>query len=495
MLFYLLGCSLGIPEYSLCTDHDQCASSFGVNYTCGSEGYCEAFSRCPVTYPEDVFENWDDYKDGYVMGSLFNHESNQSNILAASFAIKQVREIDSSKNFSIIHCDYGTQDDGLASEEAAVFVGKHLNKYAGVEAVIGPSSSAASKILFNSTEDEDLFIISPSATAEELSTIDNVVNSDADPGRFWRTVSSDEVQSKVLYNIISSSTDPTIDKLLLIYESDAYGRGFYESLSAQFDSSQIGFISFDGSNLGQSKENWSNIADSVEPSNFDVYDIDGIVFISSDLETIKEFVGTVSELDVYQNKYFFFADGAADTEFLELESMFQRMGATVAGSRPLLIRDNNFSVFSSEFDFFVQGDPVKFSEYKEVSAESDVYVSYTYDATWLTLYGYLWSSFNEVEISSAGLSRGIRRLVGGDLLEIGPSTWGAVRNAFEIQQEVDIHGISGALDYDLATGELVGAFEVWRPNGDYSCFQVWSQCLGTTDNLNCIPVTDDTCLD
>ena len=470
MLFMMLSCSFQVPKIEKCSNTSECEETFGMGYSCGEEGYCDRFEpneRCQTTVPGDLYENWEQYKGAYIVGTLFKHSTDQANLVAATLALEEARELplEGEHNFAMIHCDYEAQDeagDDLTSSDAVRELSTFLGKEVGVSLVIGPADSEGSTIAFNATD--DVLIISPSATSTTLSTIDGEIKNNDNPGRFWRTVASDALQARILATIVEDSAE----NIAFLYENSVYGSDFVsimeESFSSGISSTRYPY------NVGD--------ASTAEAQRLLIGEqgYDAVVVVSSDIKDLTQIVEDSASDPMYSQQALFFADGAADSSFLDTAPLLQGTGIQVIGSRPPLLEGALFNTFEALFSLKAQELGLS-----DISASKDVYAAYTYDATWIGLYGYAWAHFQDDPFSYIGLGRGLRRLSDeeGTKIDINSSSWNTIQANFVDGSSVNIQGASGTLDYNPLTEELESTVEIWKLGSEYDCFALMYECTDT----------------
>ena len=130
-----------------------------------------------------------------------------STIKAMDLAVEQAMESIGERKIAIYYCDIFDDTAGDIDGETGETVVKNVTRYLvdelQVKAIIGPSTSTNSSWAYDIAKTGSV-LISPSATSIGLSVIDGEIKTDDNPGLFWRTVGSDDVQSMVLsYHIIS----------------------------------------------------------------------------------------------------------------------------------------------------------------------------------------------------------------------------------------------------------------------------------------------------
>ena len=76
-------------------------------------------------------------------------------------------------------------------------------------------------------------------------------------------------------------------------------------------------------------------------------------------------------------------------------------------------------------------------------------------------------------MNGRGIARGLRRVSSGTALEIKPSSWTPVKEAFSMADgSINIRGASGDLDYNPTTEETTGPVEVWTIVGQNGNFEI-----------------------
>jgi ABC-type branched-subunit amino acid transport system substrate-binding protein len=128
--------------------------------------------------------------------------------------------------------------DGAAAATAKAQIATH--KAQGVHVLIGTSGSGVSAAVMGDVVNAGMVMISPSATAASLSTID-------DKGFYFRTAPSDVLQARALADMIMRDG---VRKVTLIGKNDAYGTGLVEGvqkelLAAGMNAASIQTLKFD----------------------------------------------------------------------------------------------------------------------------------------------------------------------------------------------------------------------------------------------------------
>ena len=492
-VLYLFSCSLGNIDRVACSSSAHCNSEFGTGYICSdsglTEGYCvtaQPTDRCFHTTPTDAYDDLSNY---VLLGTLYDPSYDLPTIKAMDLAIEQANSIDSldDKKIALIHCNI--QDDttgawdGLIGEEAVKASTSYLVDTLQITSIIGPSSSSNSTWAYDIAKTRPSLLISPSATSPTLSVIDGETKTEDSPGLFWRTVGSDEAQSKVLAHHINEQNRTSI---WIVYQEGSYGEAFKNAL----------------------RENLTNINDeiSIESTSYatmnsgfsvatEISDKDAVVVLASDVDDITDFTELFYEqddvlcpetsdepseeedLDETEEcflPHIYLADGAANSEFLSYlqeSTLSVEQIERISGSRPGVIRDStayeNFIETYDAFDGKFFGDINETVTYANAKAIDQTYAPYAYDATWLMIYGYDWANMYENISNAQSVSRGLRRISNTEattIYDITPSNWIAVRGilATSIDSQVNVAGASGNLDYNLETEELQSPIDIWN---------------------------------
>jgi branched-chain amino acid transport system substrate-binding protein len=322
-----------------------------------------------------------------------------------------------------------------------------LTDVVGVPAIVGPAASGDTQEVFLDVAARGVLVISPSATSPALTALDPVEVSDDSPGLLWRTAASDALQGAV---IAADMLEPGAGRLApvtsvaAIHEVGAYGDGLYEVFARAFEEGggTVQEIAYDGE--GQLTD---AIADGQASG------ADEILFISSQAADIINFLGGAASLPGYDDKGIFLTDAAANPDVLANANP-ARMGQ-VRATRPAPLSEADDVVYAS----FIAAYSSEFDE----DVRSFSFAANAYDAAWLVVYGAAWALFQEGgEVTGATIARGLRRVSSGDAVDLRPSDWVSVSDAFREGVSVDASGASGALDYDPATEETAADIQVWR---------------------------------
>ncbi|GGM11149.1 ABC transporter substrate-binding protein [Dactylosporangium sucinum] len=143
---------------------------------------------------------------------------------AAKLAIKEINEAGGvlGQQVQFVEGDDGTNPD-VAKATAEQFIN------AGVHVIIGAGASGVSKAVIPRIAAAGKVMISPSATSDELSKVD-------DKGMFFRTSPPDVLQAKAIADIIMRDGHT---KVAIIARDDTYGSGLAEGVRADLAAAGI----------------------------------------------------------------------------------------------------------------------------------------------------------------------------------------------------------------------------------------------------------------
>ncbi len=445
-------CTFNTLEVSECETSAECRSDFGLGYVCRDDGRCEEADlspRCTETYPPDLFDDRFEQRDRIVFGNIVD----RSVTLFRAFERTAQLAYDQANNrggldgreFGAIFCsvEENPDIDDLDHIEAAVASVEYLTRTIGVPAILGPATSVEVQNAFLAMTGEDVLMISPSATSPALTDLDPAQVSDAEPGLLWRTAASDALQGVAIASDMLTGRDPPVTSVAAIHEVGAYGEGLYEVFASAFRDGGGEVEEYPYADSGQLAEVIAEVGSS---------DVQEVLFISSDTQTIIGFLDSVASLAQFETKSLFMTDPAANPDVLAEASGTAL--AKVRGTRPAPLDEDEdvyasfIASYAGEFGDDVRGFP---------------FTPNVYDAAWLLAYGAAWATLREDgAIAGSTMARGLRRVSSGQDVEIRPSGWSSVLQVFRGGGTVDLKGASGELDFDPDTEETSAGIEVWH---------------------------------
>ena len=456
-------CTPNPVDRTECTENADCRSAFSFTWACEQDtGFCveqELPARCGKSYPEDLRDNPEAYKDHIILGALNSFTQHMDTLQATELAVRQVNENGGleGQKYAMLHCDYESDEnidmvDGLTDIEAVEQVAPFLADVVGVPAIIGPRGSSRTEATYNAVRDLGIVVISASATSPSLTVLDTSSPTDEKPGMLWRTAPPDSLQGRVIARDVF---DRDIRRVAIIHQTGAYG----DSLSALFVSrfEELGGEDAVQFPFAQGTDFSSQVASVAEGIRNGEYE--EVLFLSSDIADYIGFVNSAVATADLEEQFttgldggIFFADASRDPQLIEGATDATVLFPKIRGSRPK-------SPESAEFNAFAAAYTNTFHE-----PIGSAFSPHAYDACWMTIYGTAWSLYQRDEISGLGIAQGMRKLSGGEppIVPVQPTSWSTVTDAFRSGRTLDIVGASGDLDYDLSIEETSNPIEVWQ---------------------------------
>lgn len=414
MAALIVSCSLGQPSRDACTSTPECRATFGAAYYCEAEsGLCQpaVTEACPEVFPSSAGED----PRAVIVGTLFDRTSRtqQARERAARLVASALNErsgIDG-RPVGFLHCD--------ASRASPAALAAHLARV-GVPAIVGPSSSSNVEAVFTSQRGSGVLVISPSATARELTQIDST------PGLLWRTAPPDGLQTQVLVQELMAGDIRSL--AIITRQNDTYAQG----LSILLREEPLGDL-----RIGATPQ-------FADPSGIDAAAAaalqdgpEAVLFISSDVSHAGAFLDAAATLP-YDGVRIFLTDAAANQDLFARTTSGSSRFEQVTAIRPAAPNTIVTSEFRSNYMAAFDEDPLLFT-----------FTAHAYDAAALVLLGAGAVLGSSETVTGAGIAEAIvrmtggsatpQRLVGSELLSIV----GALRRG----SEVDVVGASGPLDY------------------------------------------------
>jgi branched-chain amino acid transport system substrate-binding protein len=342
----------------------------------------------------------------------------------------------------LVECD-DTGDPTVATRAAT-----HLVNDVGVPAILGPETSGLTTAVINSVTIPDKTLdVSPSATSATLSGVSQY---------FWRTAPSDNIQAipaRLSVGEIATAHSLSPIKLGILYKSDSYGMGLYNTVIASLmingalatdtmvNSANFKPIQYlaDGSDIVNQAKTMAAFA----PNLIALFGTNEV--ISMGLDTIEANWPTGTTPPPLPQ--YLISDGGEVNELLA-EVMTNpgvrtRIRGTVPGTdNPL------FQAFSSEY----QG---KYGMPAEVFGMAG-----SYDIIYLLAYA-MTSVPSGMPLNGTTASNGMSKLVGGTPINVGTAQMQMALSTLSGGNPIAINGASGPLKFDLMQHEAPSDIEIW----------------------------------
>lgn len=412
----LAGCSLGNPSRDDCQTAADCQGVFGAAFYCNREsGLCESVvsAACPELFPADAAES----SDAILIGTIFDRSSpnQRARERAARLAVAGLDEragIDG-RPVVLLHCD--------TSLAPATDAADHLVA-AGVPAIIGPSSSSNVEAVFSSHRDDGVLVISPSATATQLESLDATT-----PGLLWRTAPPDTLQADV---IIQELADSGITSLgIVTRQNDTYAQSLSVLVQRRAD--------IPGIAIAETPQFADTAAIAGAAISVVATPPDAVMFISSQVGDAAAFLDAAASIAAYDGLPIFLTDAAANEDLFTLVGGGTARFAQVRATRPAAPDTIITSEFRSAYMSANDGeDPLDFS-----------FTANTYDATALVLLGAGYALGVNDALDGPGIAEGITHMSSGTTFELLAANFLSIIEELRREPGVDVVGASGPLDF------------------------------------------------
>lgn len=434
----LSSCSLTRGDVDACATNNECRVAFGLGATCGEDGFCESSEldpRCSVAFPTNPDTPNLIFIGTIVDGSLETHVARAR---AVELAVRDASEsggVDGA-TFGLVVCSNALDSslDDLSQDDAAVRVATFLQDVVGTPVIVGPPSSNATREVFRATD--DVLIISPSASSDELTTLEPPA-SDAAPGRLWRTTASDGPQ---VDSLVEDILGRGVERLAIVHQAGAYGDVLAADVMEGLDATvMVSDFRFDTD--GRLAELQAIVGRS---------DVEEVLVISSRTEDSIGFLRAADSSMFFDEKRFLLTDAAANADLVSGLAGLDVV-SRIRGTRPAPADDATRDGFYNRYQLTFDENARPFS-----------FATNAYDAGWLALFGIAWARLQEDGVlGPAEVGRGLRSLSRGANVAVQMSSWETVVDAFGRGESVDVSGASGTLDFDPITEETRTEFQLW----------------------------------
>lgn len=492
-------CSLTNISRSDCGSDTDCVAAFGVGSTCKA-GLCSEPAGCTTGHdcralagggacvdgacvakipvdpqcnfpghppePEDLFDRPLTGPDApIIIGSVFALDTIREDALtkAARVAVREINQggLNNGQQLGIVFCDNGgagatvNGDDRFPLDQHAV---DYLAGTLGVPYIVGPLTSKDAIQMVNQIKKQayPTVLISPSATSPALTDIDDKL-APGQPGLFWRTCPSDEIQGTVLATKVIGP-DTTIKRVSVFYIHDAYGDGLSKIFQDTYGIDAVDLFLYEDVTLTDQAA-IDKIIDAADAKNNDA-----VLFIGHDGAAARLFLDSMGGKNI-ATKRFFFTDGTKAKDTLLAQPMpahVQTILANAQGTAPASPSGPVYKAFDTLIQYY----------FSPLQADDYSFLAQTFDATFVGAFGTVWASRDGAKFNGVDVATGMTKLNGGMLVDLdGVNGWttgkGVLLSSAGI---IDIEGASGHLDFDNDTGEAPGAIEVWGIASDLSDF-------------------------
>ena len=429
-----------------CTAHSECPDGF----VCDPNGVCA--SATTEECPRAVFPDGDRDRVVFV-GSILPTSPPFDEIgipleQSVQLAIEDFNRaggLPRGRKIGWIACD--SKGASTVAQAAA----NHLVHTMGVPAIIGPVfSTPFIDVTTSITAPNDVLTLSPTATSPAITGLD-------DSGLAWRVIASDVFQANAIVDRITNIA-PT--KVVVLAKNDAYGDGLIAPISAALTAA-----------LGEANVHLSNYEDPAKLPDISAIIDEFSAKVSAAIGAMPDadlvvLIGTTEAIDLFKiylqglqsvgippgaPPQFLFSHGAVPALDRAVSETADTMIAFVEGVSPNIFDVDNYAAFNLRYRArFANQDPITTT-------------SLTYDATFVVLFAAS-AIERDMPVTGTGLIDGIAHLVdkSGTVVSFGASDFiSTARNALAAGRSVDLKGVSGELDFDLATGDIRSDYIGW----------------------------------
>lgn len=436
-----------------CAAHSECVASLGDDHVCGKAGQCVSAltAECQTFHwPGDKPSD----KVVFVGSIMATSPPFDALVLPLQNAVQLAVE-DFNANTDLpggikiawIGCD----DQGSAAKATAALT--HLSETIGAPAVVGPIFSELVLALADQAKSSGTLMISPTASAKDITDLD-------DDGLVWRTIPSDVYQANAFADRIPQ-LQPEPTKVALLYKDDAYGNSLHMDAYARLVAENPG--------IEITNHKYPN---PVGLSEAELLQMFGTVIAGAwggpgeHPDTIG-IIGTTEATNIILG--FMNAWGAENPDpplprFIVSHGVVAALPDLIAsapaplkpvlmqiteGVAPIIFDEANFNNFNIRYK-------IRFNDQDPITA-----ASLSYDGAMVVMLAMAGVPEGE-PIDGKSIAAAIAKLVDkqgtvvsfGEVMGISLTFIKKARNALVTGGTVDLKGVSGALDFDLASGEV-----------------------------------------
>lgn len=330
----------------------------------------------------------------------------------------------------LIICDtQGLDDEALAGA-------RHLVEEAGVEAIIGPDySSQTIDIATSLTIDNEVVLISPSATAATISGL-------SDNDLVWRTSASDVIQGIALGELLTFMLNDVVEaeapKLaLLTRRDDTYADGLQSALIAQLpaeitggDDTRFAPYNYANASAGQTGDDYFDTVGDVIADAASSGEPDVVVILGS--SEAWEIAAALDEgLD--GAPLYVFVDAARNTD--QAEAAPESLQGRIWGTAPQ-------NIGAADYAPYISFRLKYLSEYNRDPNDFQ-FVANAFDALYVVALGAAAEGFTGPQIAE-----GMKRLSSGSTVDPGQSQAQNAINTLRGGGSINFRGASGPLNFD-----------------------------------------------
>lgn len=324
----------------------------------------------------------------------------------------------------------------------------------GAVGTVGPAYSSAVLDAAPVARDHKFPIMSQSATAPVLSTVD-------DDGYVFRAMPNDQVQSLAMAYYMTEVASPRITRVALIQEIGTYGNGLADAFEAAF--AKAG-----GTVQIRVRYEWGEPADSEAVAAGVMDQLDGLaerpelIVLVGDEGDAAALVTVWSQRPSWRDVSWFFTDG------LRLQSFLGKLPSGCAG---MLGSAPTFPTLGDSYRVLRDAYSAK---YPDGELDQESFAPNVWDSVYLFATALVAQDVAGEAFGGEGLRDQLTKVSKGPGLILHAGQWRDIVGTLRRGNDVDYDGASGPLDLD-ATGEALGPYEVWRIAPDAASYKFEQQ--------------------
>lgn len=351
--------------------------------------------------------------------------------------------------------------DDAAAVDVATLSAKHLTNDLHVPAILGESwSGVAVSLLTNVTVPAQTLMIATGVTSPDLSNLpkDNL---------FFRTITSMVGETQAMSSLVldteklvkAASTSSTALKVALVHKGDSFGKGsaqvmqknlVFNGLPALDPGNAANFQTLDYGDSGNPAANPLKYPETVAKVLAQKPPV--IVAIGSG-ELYANIVQPVeSGWDANSPRPYWIlshtAYSSAITSYLVGNDPTGSLRKRILGTTPGT-EDTDYQQFKANYT----------TQVRDGTNANSFGTSNTYDAMYLATY--LVASLGSTPITGRSMSNAMGKILSGPAIEVGSNDLNHALTLLSEGTSINLNGVSGPLDFDLATGDVLQPIQVW----------------------------------
>lgn len=452
-----------------CTVHSDCHADNPTTFVCSPAGTCinAITTECQTfAWPNDEVND-----NVVIVGSIMAVSPPFDTLVlplqnAVEMAVDDFNdeaELGGGQKLAWLACD------SKGSNDLAVAAAEHLVEV-GAPAIIGPIfSEEVLAVAEQVTIPADVFLITPTGSNKNITAL-------ADNDLVWRTITSDVFQAEAIAARLPAVPDEKLgglplgpldfDNMVIVHKNDAYGEDLATDIVTELSEVDPGLagvtqvfgydVPLDVADLqAEVGALLGPIAGGANPPEVVV-----IVGTSEAQAIILIYLSLTQQLNPPPPfPYFVVSHGAVPAMQYTISPGATMLGLPVQGLlysymegvAPIIFDEENYTAFNIRYK-------VKFNNQDAITT-----ASLSYDALLVTAFAM--SAIGDGEITGTNIAAQMGKLIdpAGTSVNFGNDMFITTAvNALSVGGTVDLKGVSGELDFDLATGEVQTDFLGWE---------------------------------